>query len=248
MSGNGDNMSGLQSGLRGDLIAPSSAEGMAGYLAGSAIRNGGGTAGSMEWILAPIVLAPVFACLYPLTTAATLATAYAVAAVIDATRIASGGVGLALALLPAIVVCWIVGRLDQRLGEIAAYRWARHAVRLVIVVLLANAAALNAGTPVGVEPRHIDGIAGFFEAMVTMPNVMPVVLALVCAQFYLVRDGSGRRYWNYKLIQWRFRPKGFRSRFPRTKTSVFTPTPAAPVPVGIQRHLDAAAAKRRPNS
>jgi chromate transport protein ChrA len=191
------------------------------------------------------VLAPVFACLYPLTTAATLATAYAVAAVIDTTGIASGGIGLALALLPAIVVCWTVGRLDQRLGEIAAYRWVRHGARLVIVVLLANAAALNAGTPVGVAPRHIEGLAGFFEAMVTMPNVMPVVLALVCAQIYLVRDGSGRRYWNHKLIQWKFRPKGFRSRFPRTRSAVFAPRPAAPVPAGIQRHLDAAAAKRQ---
>src|SRR5688572_24678420 len=71
-----DSLSGLQSGLRGDLIAPASAEGMAGWMAGQNARTAKGE-GSIEWLVAPFVLAPIFACFYPITTAATITTAFA---------------------------------------------------------------------------------------------------------------------------------------------------------------------------
>src|SRR5690349_1382202 len=112
-----DHQRGLDAGMRGSVIGPTSAEGVAGFMAGQAIAaNRGKMEGSAEWVIAPVVLAPFFAIFYPVTTAATLATAFAAEGLANAVGLGNSALRWALILVPTIAVCWTVGRMDQQWG------------------------------------------------------------------------------------------------------------------------------------
>lgn len=220
MSGD-DYGSGVQSGLRGDFSVPTSHDGRVGHMAGLLARQGlsrGGSAGSVEWIVAPFVLAPVFALLYPVTTAATLATAFSAEAIGNVLGLPPG-LRFFLILLPTIAVVWKVGRMDQQWSFNRTYYRVRHVARLAAFTLAANAAAMNAGG------QHRDwGMGEFFSEMVSMPNIMSVVLMLVFCQWMIMTADQWRRYWNAKLQSWRFRPKGYNAfHYPWVKAKVAAP-------------------------
>ncbi len=205
---NDDYSRGVDAGMRGDMFGPSSASGFAGWMAGQATRDNArrGSVGSIEWLVAPVVLAPLFAVFYPVTTAATLGVAYAVETLLNLVGIGTRNlIGGGILLAAAVVVAWTVGRRDQLWGLNRTYYNARHVARLVILALVANAAALSArdASPTG------GGVGGFFGAMFTMPNVMAVALMVVGWHLYLRRATNGRLYWNMKLVSWKFRKKDF---------------------------------------
>ena len=204
---NDDYSSGVDAGLRGDMFGPNSASGFAGWMAGQATRDNArrGSVGSVEWLVAPVVLAPLFAVFYPVTTAATLAVAYPVEWLLNLLGIGTRNViGGGLLLATVVVVAWTVGRRDQLWGLNRTYYNARHAARLVILALVANAAAMSAG-----DIPRTGGVGEFFARMFTMPNIMAVALMVVGWHLYLRRSYSGRFYWNAKLVSWKFRRKDF---------------------------------------
>lgn len=202
-----DQQRGLDAGLRGSTIGPTSTEGVGGFMAGQAIAaNRGKVEGSAEWLIAPIVLAPFFAIFYPVTTAATLATAFAAEAVGNAVGLGSSGLRWALILVPTIVVCWTVGRMDQQWGlKSKPYYIVRHVARMIAFALLANGAAHNAAATAA-NRSAMDAIPAMFATPV---SIVPVLLMVAFWQVFFIRAYHFRVYWNKKLISWRFRPKDF---------------------------------------
>lgn len=200
-----DSLSGLQSGMRGDLIAPSSAEGMAGYMAGQQLSRTR-TSGSIEWLVAPVVLAPLFACFYPVTTAATLATAFAAEAAANAFGVAATGfTRFFVLLIPTVIVCWTVGRRDQIWGLNPTYYLIRHVTRLLTFAALINAATMNGRIPEGSRT-----VGAFFANITSSPSVIVAILLAVGFWQWLFMTGyQTKLYWNMKLIAWRFRKKDF---------------------------------------
>lgn len=63
-----DSLDGYNAGRSGNIFGPNSAEAIAGWLAGSADRQG--TPGSAEWLIAPVALWPLVAICYPVATIA----------------------------------------------------------------------------------------------------------------------------------------------------------------------------------
>lgn len=235
MSGD-DYNSGVQSGLSGDMSVPTSHDGRVGQMAGDLARRSqgrGGTAGSAEWIVAPFVLAPVFAMLYPVTTAATIATAYA-AEVIGNVLGLPAGVRFLLMLIPSIVVTWTVGRMDQQWAFNRTYYRLRHVARLLVFALAANAAAMNSGG------QHRDWVVGeFFAEIVSMPNIMAVAFMLVFCQWMIMTADSWRIYWNKKLQSWRFRSRGYDAfHYPWVKAKVAAPYEPFVVPDRMKHYFD----------
>lgn len=145
MSQEDDYSSGFDAGLKGGMGGANSASGLSGYLAGQQAASQR-SVGSIEWLIAPFVLAPVFAWLYPLTTAVTLSVAYGMEAVATAFGLPpSGGMAILILAAPTAFVLWTFGRIDQNWGQQSRqYRRWRHVARLIIVALVVNAAAFNA--------------------------------------------------------------------------------------------------------
>lgn len=198
---------GLDAGMRGSVIGPTSAEGVAGFMAGQAIAaNRGKSEGSAEWLVAPVVLAPFFAIFYPVTTAATLATAFAAEAIANTLGLGQTALRYALILVPSIAVCWTFGRMDQRWGlKSRTYYIVRHVARMIAFALLANGAAHNAAATAANRPAM-----GALQAMFSTPVYwVPVLLMLAFWQVFFIRAYNFRVYWNRKLMSWRFRPRDF---------------------------------------
>ena len=196
---------GMRAGESGSVFGPTSAEGNAGFAAGMAIaRNRGKTEGSIEWLVAPFVLAPFVAIFYPVATAAGLTVAFGVEAVTGAIGI-GGGLRWMLVLVATVATFWPLCRLDQQWGKNRSYYLARHAVRMVIFALLANGAAQNGAASAANLPSMPP-----LTAMFTMPpKWMPVFLMLLFWQLLFMRAVSFRDYWNKKLKSWWLRPKDF---------------------------------------
>lgn len=205
--GNDDYNAGLRAGERGSVFGPTSAEGNAGFAAGLALaHNRGKTEGSIEWWVAPFVLAPFVAIFYPVATAAALAAAFAVEAI--GVTIGLGGnsaLRWGLVLIATVATFWPLCRLDQRWGHNRPYYLARHAVRMLIFALLANGAAQNGAASAANLPTMPP-----LTAMFTMPpKWLPVLLMLAFWQVFFMRAYSFRIYWNRKLQSWWLRPKDF---------------------------------------
>lgn len=237
-----DSMRGLQSGLRGDLLAPTSAEGVAGWMAGQNARHYKGE-GSIEWLVAPFVLAPIFACLYPITTAATIATAFAAEALANAIGVANSSfVRFLIILVPTVVVCWTVGRRDQLWGLNRTYYIVRHVARLIIFAALINAATMN-----GRVPENARTVGAFFANITSSTSVMiAIALTLVFWQWLLMTAYNLRIYWNRKLISWFFRKKDFTPFYFSWKANpVIVPQGATPMPEFVARVVRAERAENR---
>jgi hypothetical protein len=200
-----DYNAGFQAGLRGSIFGPSSAEGTAGFMAGMAARDGQG-AGSLEWILAPLVLWPFVLIFYPVGGAATIATAFAGEKI--TLLMGLGGVPALrwpIVLAAAIVVCWTVVRREQFWGYNRRYYLARHVVRLLILALLINGGATNAVR----TGQNLPSLSGLDALFAWPPQWLAIALWLAFWQLFFMRATSWPIYWNAKLISWRFRPKGF---------------------------------------
>lgn len=204
---NDDYNAGLRAGERGSVFGPTSAEGNAGFAAGMAIAaNRGKTEGSLEWLVAPFVLAPFVAIFYPVATAAALAVAFTVEAI-------ANGVGLggapalrgALILVATVATFWPLCRRDQQWGRNRTYYLARHVVRMVIFALLANGAAQNGAA----TAANLPSMSPLTAMFATPPKWLPILLMLAFWQIFFMRAVSFRAYWNKKLKSWWLRPKDF---------------------------------------
>jgi hypothetical protein len=224
-----DHQRGLDAGMRGSVIGPTSAEGVAGFMAGQAIAaNRGKMEGSAEWVIAPVVLAPFFAIFYPVTTAATLATAFAAEGLANAVGLGNSALRWALILVPTIAVCWTVGRMDQQWGlKSRTYYIVRHVARMISFALLANGAAHNAAATAA-NRSAMDAIPAMFSTPVA---IVPVLLMVVFWQVFFIRAYSFRIYWNRKLMSWRFRPKDFPPFYFQWRKTPAPYAPAEPIPM-----------------
>lgn len=226
---------GLEAGMRGSTIGPSSADGVAGFMAGQAIAaNRGKSEGSIEWLVAPVVLAPFFAIFYPVTTAATLTAAFATEAIANSLGLGEAFFRFALILIPTIVVCWTVGRADQRWGlNSRMYYVARHVARMIILALLANGAAHNAAATAANRPA-MSALQAVFSTPVYW---VPVLLMLAFWQILFMRAHNFRIYWNRKLMSWRFRPRDFPAFYFAWTRRREPATPTTPIPMPIPRQF-----------
>lgn len=200
-----DYNAGYDAGLRGNIFGgPATAEGTAGFLAGQAASNRK-TSGSIEWLVAPLVLWPFVLIFYPVGGAATVLTALVAEKV--ALAIGLGRVPLlawALILVPTIVVCWTVVRKEQFWGLNRTYYLARHVVRMILLAMLANGGATNAWR----TARDLPSLG--WEATYEWPKLwLVIVLSVVFWQLFFMRSYHFRVYWNRKLKMWFFRPKDF---------------------------------------
>lgn len=226
---NDDYNAGLRAGERGSVFGPTSAEGSAGFAAGLAISaNRGKTEGSLEWLIAPVVLAPFVAIFYPVATAAALAVAFSVEAVANAVGLGGNALLRWALILPAVVATfWPLCRMDQRWGYNRSYYLARHVVRLVIFALLANGAAQNGAATAANRPAMAP-----LTAMFAMPpKWLPVFLMLAFWQLFFMRAVSFRSYWDKKLKSWWLRPKDFNAFSFSWGRTPPPQTPRAPIPM-----------------
>ncbi|MCC6927572.1 MAG: hypothetical protein IT359_01165 [Gemmatimonadaceae bacterium] len=200
-----DYNAGYDAGARGNMFsAPATAEGTAGFMAGQAAARSK-YEGSLEWILAPLVLWPFVLIFYPVGGVATLLTAMVAEKV--ALAVGLGGSPLlrwALILLPTIVVCWTVVRREQFWGMNRTYYLARHVVRLLLLAMLMNGGATNAWR----TARDLPSL-GWEATIAWPPQWMAVALCLVFWQLFFMRAHQFRLYWDKKLKMWFFRPKDF---------------------------------------
>ncbi len=204
---NDDYNAGLRAGERGSVFGPTSAEGNAGFAAGMAIAaNRGKTEGSLEWLVAPFVLAPFVAIFYPVATAVAFIVAFTVEALANA--IGLGGAPAlrgALILVATVATFWPLCRRDQQWGRNRTYYLARHAVRMVIFALLANGAAQNGAA----TAANLPSMSPLTAMFAMPPKWLPIVLMLAFWQIFFMRAVSFRAYWNKKLKSWWLRPKDF---------------------------------------
>jgi hypothetical protein len=234
---------GAYEGMRGGLSAPGSSMGWAGWMAGHAAaeRAKQGSVGSVEWLVAPVVLAPIVAWLYPVTAAATIATAYAVEALANALGLGAHSAIRVVAILAAtITVCWTVGRRDQRWGLHREYARARHVARLVIAALVVNAAMMHAGAA-----HAPTGVAAFFGAMFTQPLNVTAWVGAVALVHWLSRSSYLLRlYWHSKMVMWKFRAADYpvADFLPQSKAAPARPAPLD-LPPQLQRLEDASRAR-----
>lgn len=227
---NDDYNAGMRAGELGSVFGPTSAQGMAGFAAGQALAaNRGKTEGSIEWLVAPFVLAPFVALFYPIATAAGLAVAFGVEGVADVAGLGSTSLlRWALILIATVATFWPLCRMDQRWGHNRRYYLARHALRLILFALLANGAAQNGAASAANLPT-LTPMAAMFAMP---PKWLPIVLMLAFWQVFFMRAVFFRVYWNKKLKSWRLRPADFDAfyfawgRRPRPST----PQAAIPMP------------------
>lgn len=226
---NDDYNAGLRAGEQGSVFGPTSAEGNAGFAAGMAIAaNRGKSSGSPEWLVAPFVLAPFVAIFYPVATAAGLAVAFGVEAIIGAVGL--GGIPLlrgVLILAATVATFWPLCRREQEWGKNRGYYLARHAVRLLIFALLANGAAQN-GAATAANLPAMTPLAAMFAMP---PKWLPVFLMLAFWQIFFMRAYSFRIYWNKKLQSWWLRPKDFEPFYFSWGRPKPAYTPQAPIPM-----------------
>jgi hypothetical protein len=223
-----DYNAGFNAGQRGNVFAPASADGGAGFMAGQALAHTK-YEGSAEWLVAPFVLAPFVAIFYPLATAAALAVGFGAEAMLRIAGLAlNSALSLALVWVPALAVFWIVCRRDQQWGLNRPYYIARHAVRMLAFALLANGAATNAAAVAANRPALAP-----LDAMLSTPiQWLPILLMLIFWQVLFVRASLLRIYWNKKLMSWWLRPKGFPPLyFTWWRKPPSTNVPQAPIPM-----------------
>lgn len=226
---NDDYNAGLRAGERGSVFGPTSAEGSAGFAAGMSIAaNRGKTDGSIEWLIAPFVLAPFVAIFYPVATAAGLAVAFGVEAIANGMGLGSNSMlRWALVLAATVATFWPLCRLDQRWGRNRGYYLARHAVRMLIFALLANGAAQNGAA----SAANLPSMPPLTAMFAMPPKWLPVFLMLAFWQLFFMRAVSFRAYWNKKLQSWWLRPKDFDAFYFRWGRTPPPYTAQAPIPM-----------------
>ncbi|MFN8668893.1 MAG: hypothetical protein U0164_17060 [Gemmatimonadaceae bacterium] len=201
-----DYNAGYDAGARGNMFgAPATAEGTAGFMAGQAAARSKNS-GSLEWLLAPLVLWPFILIFYPVGGAATVLTALVTEKV--ALAVGLGGNALlrwALILVPTIMVCWTVVRREQFWGMNRRYYYIRHVVRMLVLALLMNGGATNAWR----TARDLPALPGWEATIAWPPQWMAIALWLVFWQLFFMRAYHFRLYWDRKLKMWFFRPKDF---------------------------------------
>jgi hypothetical protein len=222
---NDDYNSRFNAGLSGNIFAPTSAEGTAGFLAGQALARGGAT-GSAEWVIAPIVLAPFVAIFYPVATAAALSVGFAAEALANAVGLGANQLLRWVVVLPPVVaVFWTVCRQDQYWGFNRTYYLIRHVVRLLVFALLANGAAQNAAATAADLPAMAP-LAAMFKTPI---QLVPVLLMLVFWQVFFMRAYAFRLYWNRKLKSWWLRPQDFPPFYFTWRRATSVHRPQAPI-------------------
>jgi hypothetical protein len=227
--GNDDYNAGLRAGESGSVFGPTSAAGNAGFAAGQALAaNRGKTEGSLEWLLAPVVLAPFAAIFYPVATVAGLSVAFVVEAIANAAGLDSNSLlRWTLIVVATVATFWPLCRMDQQWGLNRRYYLARHAVRLAIFALLANGAAQNGAATAANLP-----VMAPMTAMFAMPpKWLPVCLMLAFWQLFFMRAVSFRAYWNKKLKSWRLRPADFDAFYFTWGRKPLPYTPQTPIPM-----------------
>lgn len=201
-----DYNAGYDAGSRGNIFgAPATADGTAGFMAGQAAA-GRKSAGSLEWILAPLVLWPFVLIFYPVGGAATLLTAVMaekLALLVGLGRIPA--LRWFVVLVPAVIVCWTVIRREQFWGLNRTYYLVRHVVRMILLAMLVNGGATNAWR----TARDLPALPGWEATYRWPPQWIAVGLCLVFWQVFFMRAYKWRLYWNMKLQQWFFRPRNF---------------------------------------
>ncbi|BAH40003.1 MAG TPA: hypothetical protein DGD08_12365 [Gemmatimonas aurantiaca] len=196
--------SGYDAGARGSIFGPATVEGTAGWMAGNQARNNK-SSGSAEWLIAPFVLWPFVLIFYPVGGAATIATAFAAEALANVMGLGAGGLRWIIMLIPTVIVCWMVVRLEQQWGLRRSYYLIRHVVRMLILALVINGAATNAMITANNQPS-LPPLQAMFH---WPPQWLAIALWLVFWQLFFMRAHQWRIYWNRKLMSWFFRPKGF---------------------------------------
>lgn len=158
--------------------------------------------GMAKFIVAVIGLA-LIPWLYPLLTAVLVAVGAGVALVArEVMGLRGGAYALAIAL-PVLVVLVLVMRIEQRLGTVAVYRWTRHAVRVLIpVVLLHLIISDDSGRPTPTFASIIDGMSA--DSSLMGGTIAVAVVAQVVLWFARwVRDD-----WHASLVKMRMRASG----------------------------------------
>lgn len=141
--------------------------------------------------------------LYPLLTAALVAVGGGVAFVAREGMGLRGGTYALTIALPVLVVLVLVMRVEQRLGTVAVYRWTRHAVRVLIpVVLLHLVIREDSGRP---APT----IDAFVSDMRADSSLMGGTIAVaVVTQVVLWFARWVRDDWHASLVKMRMRAPG----------------------------------------
>ena len=95
-----------------------------------------GCAYALMWPVFLVSLPVIVPLLYPITAMLVAGVAWLAGEIADARlNVRTGPASFAAILIPALLVLWIAMRIEQRLGTFAAYRWPRHALRLIVPAL-----------------------------------------------------------------------------------------------------------------
>lgn len=181
-------------------------------------------AGGFHYLALPAYFPIIAVLLYPLATAAMIATDAVLGSLLSIANVGRDSIPLLQWIVP-IGVFLIVWRIDQRLGQTQPYYFFRHLARLLVLGVLFNVILLTEtglATPemkAGRAALLAGGLPSFrfivitTQAMVTNGGQFASVLAMMVVSHFFLRAYIWRRGWDEALRFWRLRPRTYEPGF-----------------------------------
>ena len=163
---------------------------------------------AISLIMVPLVWM-FWICLYPLTAATAIVTAFFTGTMLRRVLTASDELAVAQVggIVAGFVAAIIVSRIEYKLTQNFAFRWARHAVRLLlfgalalpwIQAMIGNAKIDNSST------RYIFAVLSnprFLIAQLTLPQNLAIVAGVMIAMHFVLWKGDRfRAFWHRRLF------------------------------------------------
>jgi hypothetical protein len=172
--------------------------------------TGGGNIGLLvaNFLLSLVVLAylwEVFVCLYPLTAFTGFLASMIIAPMVAHANPSDLNFARSLGIIAAIVVAYIMIRVEYRLAQASAFRLVRHPVRLLLLGILAIPVLMmveGAYVP-GSETRFILAVLSSPARMVRFVanpvNAVVLIAFVIAAHFVLWNWRWAREFWHKRL-------------------------------------------------
>ena len=176
------------------------------------MSSGGG--GGLGAILANIVISAVMlailwipaVCLYPLTSVAGIATSLILMSILSRVLPPDGGdVVSLLSIIGGAIVIFKVFRIEMRLAESATFRMIRHAIRMVLLAIVAIPfVQLTMGaTAPSTTTRYILAVIlrpdVMWEFLLSPTNLGAWLAAVVALHVVIWHSARARRFWHGRL-------------------------------------------------
>jgi lipoprotein signal peptidase len=152
-----------------------------------------------------VILWIPFLCLYPLTALIGIGVGFAAVPIFARTLPPNTDVPAALGVLIGAVAFYIMIRIEYRLSQSAGYRISRHAVRMVLLAIVAiPTIQMAAGAPVeSTSTRYILSVVSnpriMFSFLADAKNVAILLTVVIVIHFVLWKGERFRRFWHRRL-------------------------------------------------